>query len=165
MSITFKCEHCHKEVKAPDAAGGKRGKCPFCGGSTYIPSPVAEEDLLDLAPDDDELRRIEEQKRKLYELEHDLIAHNKGEPSAPLDQKENLDSDDLHHFAINYVLEMARGNIEAADLQLRELKKFGLLGAKAVEEIISGKVEEPALDAIPRRTKDLYLSTLKSKLR
>ena len=53
MTIAFRCSHCHKDVQAPDAAAGKRGKCPFCGQSNYVPAPVAPADELDLAPVDE----------------------------------------------------------------------------------------------------------------
>lgn len=58
MAIEFHCEHCNHVIKAPDDAGGRTGKCPFCHNPTYIPRP-AEKDELDLAPLDegDESRR------------------------------------------------------------------------------------------------------------
>ena len=39
MAITLHCESCKKKINAPDTAGGKWGKCPFCGHKCYIPSP------------------------------------------------------------------------------------------------------------------------------
>jgi phage FluMu protein Com len=166
MSITFRCEHCNKEVKAPDAAGGKRGKCPFCGQSNYIPSPVSEADILDLAPEDpQEERRRAEKLKALYQKEHDLIAQSGASPAVPLEHKEQVTSDDLHHFVINYCLAMARGNIEAADLQLTQLRKFGALSARAVEDIAGGKVREPELEKIPRLSRGKYLNILRERLK
>ena len=37
MAIKFTCSQCGKTVKAPDAAGGKRGKCPYCGEKMLVP--------------------------------------------------------------------------------------------------------------------------------
>ena len=47
MTINFECGACGRTIEAPDAAGGKRGKCPYCGQSNDIPRPPAEAgDLL-----------------------------------------------------------------------------------------------------------------------
>lgn len=166
MGITFRCEFCHKEVKAPDAAGGKRGKCPFCERSTYIPSPVSEEDVLPLAPlDEAEERHRQEQIDALYQQEHDLLAQTGHSPHEPLEHRENLTSGDLHHFAINYVLEMARGNIEGADVQALNLRRFGALGVQAVDDLIGEKIREPALEALSKRIRASFLAELRAKLR
>ena len=166
MGITFQCEHCHKEVKAPDDAGGKRGKCPFCHQSTYIPSPVSEEDILPLAEPSEEEERAEKARvQALYQQEHDLLAQTGSGPVMPLEQREELTAADLHHFVINFCLEMARDNVDNADAEAAKLRKFGPLGLKALEEIASGKVREPALDAIARRLRELYLNTLCARLK
>jgi phage FluMu protein Com len=166
MSITFRCEHCHKEVKAPDAAGGKRGKCPYCHQSTYIPSPVSEEDILPLAEPTEEEERAEKARiQALYQQEHDLLAQTGSAPVTPLEHREELTTADLHHFVINFCLEMARDRAEAADAEAAKLRKFGPLGLKALEEIASGNVREPALDAIPRRPREVYLNTLRGRLK
>jgi len=165
MSITFRCEHCHKEVKAPDNAGGRRAKCPFCHQSTYIPSPVSDEDVLPLAPiDEEEERREKEKIQALYEQEHDLLAETGSGPQPPLEHREDLTPGDLHHFVVNFCLEMARGNTEAAEDQAERLSKFGQVALEAVEELASGKVHEPALDALDRRTRQQLFNSLRGKL-
>ncbi|GAH74552.1 unnamed protein product, partial [marine sediment metagenome] len=144
MSITFRCEYCHKEIKAPDSAGGKRGKCPYCQQSTYIPSPVSEDEILPLAEvDEEQEQRDKEKVQELYAQEHDLLAQTGSAPMPPLEHREDLSTADLHHFVINFCLEMARDNVEAADAEAAKLRKFGPLGVKALEEIAAGKVHEP----------------------
>ena len=58
MSIELHCPNCNKGIRAPDDAGGKRGLCPSCKQSVYIPSPAAEEDIIPMAAIDeaDQLR-------------------------------------------------------------------------------------------------------------
>jgi hypothetical protein len=166
VSITFRCQYCHKEVKAPDTAGGKRGKCPFCGQGTYIPSPVAEEDLLPVAPLDEKEERLrQEQINALYQQERELIALGAKGPIEPLEEREDLTSADLHHFVINYCLEMARDNVEGAGVQLAKLRQFGALGLEAVDDLAGGKVHEPPLDALPKRVRASFLAELRAKLR
>jgi len=40
MPIEFPCPTCHQQVRTPDAAAGKKGKCPNCGTLVMIPAPV-----------------------------------------------------------------------------------------------------------------------------
>jgi len=166
MSITFHCQHCHKEVKAPDEAGGKRGKCPFCGQSNYIPAPVSEEDILPIKPlDEEEERRRRQQIEELVRSEEDILAQIGDNPLPPLDQREDMTSEDLHPLVVNYCLDMARSNLEAAEEHLTKLKRFGYLGRKAVEDFITGRASEPALGAIGKRVREGFLKQLSRELR
>ncbi len=164
MSITFQCEHCRKEVKAPDAAAGKRGKCPFCGQSNYIPSPTSGE-ALPLAPiDDEEERRREEEAHRLLNQEKALLSDRGAEADEPLEHREDLAPEDVHHFVVNYCLDMANSNLQRAPAHVRRLKEFGALGVTAVDEFLKGNVEEPALKAIPERVLRGFLKQLRDQL-
>ena len=48
MPIKVTCS-CGKTLTAPDAAAGKRAKCPGCGQVITIPAPVQEAELFDVA--------------------------------------------------------------------------------------------------------------------
>ena len=165
MTLTFKCEHCHKKVSAPDSVGGKRGKCPFCKESTYIPIPVSDDDILDMAPLDDEeelsRRKLESE---LWAQDRDLIAHSGGGDPVPLREREDLSSDDLHHFVINYCLDMAAGNLDRAHKHADALKEFGKPGVEAVKyfQIVQGN--EPALANIPPPVVQGFLKDLIDRL-
>ncbi len=54
MSIELHCPQCQKLIRAPDTAGGKHGKCPYCQHKVYIPMPPDEDDEISLAPIDEE---------------------------------------------------------------------------------------------------------------
>jgi len=150
MTITFRCEHCHKEVDAPDSAAGKRGKCPFCQQTTYIPLPVSEDEVLDLAPvDEEEERRRQEEIEALRQQERDLIAEIGGEAAVPLEHREDLAPEDLYHFVVNYCLDMASGKLDRARVDATRLGEFGSLGREAVRDFQNQRVTEPALDQIP----------------
>jgi len=166
MSIIFHCQHCHKEVKAPDEAGGKRGKCPFCGQSNYIPAPVKEEEILAIQPlDENEEHRRQEQIEELVKSEEDILAQTGENPKPPLDQREDVTSEDLHHLVVNYCLDMARSSLDSAGEHVKELKRFGYLGRKAVEDFLTGRASEPALDAITKRVREGFLKQLSRELR
>ncbi len=49
MPIQVTCASCHGMFNAPDSAGGKRAKCPTCGGVIQIPSPVQVREVVSTA--------------------------------------------------------------------------------------------------------------------
>ena len=165
MPIKFKCHNCHNEVTAPDSAAGKKGKCPFCSHTNEIPAPVDEDDLIPLAPiDDEEEARARAQRQALYEQEKALLEETGGPPPVPLEDREDLASEDLHHFVVNYCLDLANGKLAQADEHVAQLNRYGELGAQAVEDFISGTATEPALDHIPRPVIQGFLKQLKGQL-
>lgn len=166
MSISFPCEHCHKVIKAPDSAGGKRGKCPFCHQSTYIPMPLSDNDVLPLADDEEDLKREQAEAKKLREQEHKLMAEmGSAPPAEPLEGRENLKPDDVHHFVVNFCIDMAEGNLIRAEKYVADLKKFGQPGRQAVEDFLSGAAKEEALKAIAPAVLKGFLNDLRDKLK
>jgi len=165
MGIQFHCEHCRKEIKAPDAAGGRRGKCPYCGGSCYIPSPVAEDELLPLAPlDESDERRRQQEVQHLINQERAILAEIGGHPQAPPEPHE-LKPDDLHHLVVNYCLDMGNGHLTRARKHVEDLRKHGTMGSEALTDFLTGKVKEPALANLPPRVLQGFLTQLRADLR
>jgi phage FluMu protein Com len=166
MPISFRCEHCGKKIEAPDAAGGKRGKCPYCKGSCYIPSPAAEEEVLDLAPEDDSAER----KRKaeldaLHRQERALIAEMTGETAGPAaEAAEASTPDDFHGAVVQYCLDLAKGDLTGAGNRVTEMRRLKRTAVAAVDDFLTGKVKEPALNAIPAPVWQGFLKQLKSEL-
>lgn len=168
MSISFRCERCHKDVKAPDAAAGKRGKCPFCGETTYIPLPVSDDELLPLAPiDEAEERRLAEERKALHQQAKELLAEDGSGPEVPLEHKDaaNVTSGDLHHFVINFCIDLAEGQLDRAETYIPRLRKYGPKGREAIDDFLSGRVLEPALDRIPGRVLQGFLAQLRDRVR
>ena len=165
MSITIKCDGCQKEIKAPDAAAGKRGKCPYCGHSCYIPVPVSEDDLLPLAPDDEEEERKREQELRAQARE--LLAEMGGTSGPSVDEKEphHVPAEELYHFVVNYCMDMASGKLERAETHVARLKRHGYTGLQAVEDFLTGRAEEEAMKIIPKPVLTAYLNQLTQKLR
>ena len=166
MGIDFQCEHCRKKVNAPDTAAGKRGKCPFCGRSSYIPAPISEDDLLPLAPlDEEEERRRQAELSNLYRQEEALLSETRaGEEFLPLEFREEIAARDLYHFVVNYCLAMADSNTELARTHSRQLRQFGAPGVQAVDDFISGTALEPALEAVPARLLSGFLKSLRKEI-
>jgi len=83
MSIELHCPECQKLIRAPDSAGGKRGKCPYCKRTVYIPSPPDETEEIALAPLDDEEVKREAALRKeaiQYAAAVDHVTEDAGTP-------------------------------------------------------------------------------------
>ena len=165
MPIKFQCHNCHNEVTAPDAAAGKKGKCPFCSHTNEIPAPIPDEDLIPLAPiDEEEEQRTRQEIHALYELEASLLDEARPPPPIPLDQQKDITSDDLRHFVVNYCLDLADGKLERAETHVEQLKRYGRLGGQAVEDFISGSATDPALDQVPRPVIQGFLKQLKGQI-
>ncbi len=168
MTIIFNCESCGKEIKAPDGTEGKKGKCHFCGVNIKIPSPpveLDEEGLIPLAPiDEEEERHYKETLDKIVKQEHDVIAESGGELRPTMPDPENFTSEELHHFVVNYCLNMSNSKLDIAALEVAKLKKYGPEGLQAVEDFIDGSAFELALDVIPANLLKGFLAKLKAKL-
>jgi hypothetical protein len=168
MPITFNCTKCYKEVTAPDAAAGKKGKCPFCGQPNDIPLPEPREDddLIPLAPmDEQEERRAAEELRRLREQERELLGELVGdETNVPLEHRDDLTSEDLHHFVVNYCIDMAEGRLPRAEQQVQNLRKYRPLAVDAVNDFLGGEVKEDSLRSIPAPVIQAFLNQLKDKV-
>ena len=166
MSITFRCEKCHKTIEAPDSAAGRRGKCPRCGQSSYIPSPVSTDEIIPLVPlDESEERRRRGEIQALIDQERDLLHEVGGGPQVPLEHKEDLSSADLHHFVVNYCMDMFNGDLERAGATVQKMQQFRLTAIEAVEDFETRKAGEMSLDVIPRRVLEGFLKELKQRLK
>jgi hypothetical protein len=170
MTISFECEHCGKEVKAPDESAGRRGKCPFCHQSNYIPDPNVQ-DEIPLAPvDEEEERAIKEEERRLQEAERALIAETGGDlppetGGSTTHSSEKVSPDELYHHVVNYCVEMSSSNLEKAQESADRLKQHGYDGLQAVDDFITGKALEPALDPIPTKLCRGFLEKLRNEVR
>ncbi len=164
MSIKFPCEHCGKQVEAPDAAGGKRGKCPYCKGSNYIPAPIADDDLYALTPEAESKPSAEE--AALRAQDQALMAEVGGgdEDDPPLEQREDVGAEDVQHLVVNYCLDIAASKLERAETHVAELRKVPGPAKEAIGAFVSGQVLEPALDSIPAPVLQAFLQQLKAAL-
>ena len=175
MPIKFNCPECGKNINAPDAAAGKRGKCPHCSKVVNIPvpppPPAEEEDdgLIPLAPiDEEEERKLDEERKSLFEQEKTLLGDASGDDpagKAPLEHREDIEARDLHHFVVNYLLDMFDGNLPRANMHSEKLRGFGFKGIEAVDDFAEGRVEEPALERIPEPIRQGFLRELKDRVK
>jgi hypothetical protein len=169
MSINFNCEKCGKRIVAPDEAGGRRGRCPYCQASNYIPSPIKDDEIYDLAPEDDEAeakrqRELEEVRRQSRALLSEMGNPELAAGSQSMEMREDLKPEELHVYIINFCLDMANSKLDRAKTHVAELKKVKRMARAEVDRFISGDVLEPSLDAIPAKIRMGFLNQLKSAL-
>ena len=159
MSITFKCEHCGRKIEAPDAAGGKWGKCPGCKNKVYVPSKAAEDDgELRLAPldaDDEKKKRelLAETIRLRQEILKETEAPEEGvQPKREQnEQKPGVLSDaELEIGIISYLRQMADGELEEAERTAKSLIPSGNRTVKILERIALSEIPEPEIADIPQ---------------
>lgn len=167
-TISFPCGSCGKDVQAPVSAAGKQGKCPHCGQRNRVPEPTPaeeDEDLLPLAPlDEEEERRRREELDRIFRQEQILLGEDAEEVSTPLNQRDQISTEDLHPFVVNYCLDLAGSNLERAETHVERLRRYGSIGKEAVAEFLDGKATEPALDKLPTRLVRGFLTQLRDEL-
>jgi len=175
MSIELHCPKCSNLIKAPDNAGGKHGKCPYCQNKVYVPMPADQVEEIPLAPIDQEAEQREEQMR----AESARYAANVGHalevpPSAdtggfggdsavglPLDAGEVVD---VAERVEQFVYAMRDSKLDEADRIVADLKRDATKAADYVDGIMVDPTP-PDFDDMPKPLVQGFLKTLKSRLK
>lgn len=174
MPIEFHCPRCNKLIRAPDDAGGRHGKCPYCKESVYIPTPPEEIEEIPLAPIS---REAEEEERRLLEETRRLTAaldreeppkYDTAEPASaaagsalPLPREEEADIPDL---VVDYLLAMAGSEIGRADGAVRQLRRHAPQARTHLKRLLAGKLPPPDLGTVPDAVYKGFLRTLLEQL-
>lgn len=173
MGISFHCEHCGRKIEAPDAAGGKWGKCPACHNKVYVPANTPPDDELRLAPIDTE----EERKRKKMAAEVDRLRETildekdipeegavpKNQPAAP--EPGGLSDAELTTFIIAYLRQMADGELDLAGQTAKTILANGQKAIRPLERIALSEIPEPEIADIPQQVLSGLIKGLRSRIR
>jgi len=173
MSIDLHCPGCQKLIRAPDNAGGRHGKCPYCGRKVYIPMPENEVELFDIAePDEDEARQ-EEQLRRESTAYAAGLAHAEGQIPATADEGMGGDAPrrpevpgeviDIAAEVEMFLAAMRDSQLDQADAAVARLKRSA---HRAKDYIESAMVDEipPQIDGVPPPVMKGFLKTLLGRL-
>ena len=165
MTISYNCEHCGKKIEALDAEGGKRGKCPFCHGSNYVPAPIDYEELFDLAPEADDERTKAEQ-AEVSRLKGELVSElgPADDINPPLEQRTDIKIEDLYPYVVNYCLDMSRSKLDGLRVHVVELRRYRGMAKSAVDDFLNGKTKETALNHIHPKVLQAFMLQLKKEL-
>lgn len=166
MSIQFHCEHCNKEIKAPDTAGGRRGKCPACHKMVYVPSPESDEELK-LAPLDTSSR---DRERELMAETHRLTQDILKEREIPDGPRESggavyeMSDNELRKSVIAYLRQLAEGDLDEAETTGNLITPFASRVTHILDEIALSDMPEPELADISQQLLSQAIRALRAKM-
>ena len=156
MAIEFHCDHCGKLVKTSDEHAGKRGKCPHCHQSVYIPTPPEEIEPLRLAPVDEGEER---ERQRLLEESREIAIKLRDERDVPPEVvKTPLPepvgdmrlSHDMEQLVTDYVLAMAAGKLTEAEELAKEIRANRILADEFIQRLTMDELPPARLAKIPR---------------
>ena len=153
MSINFHCESCKKKIKAPDATGGKWGKCPHCGHRCYIPLPPEPEgaEKLKLAPiDEAEESKYGEMMRETYSITKDILNETAVDdsPDDPV-AAAGAAQKKLIKEIIVYLRQMADGELLQAEQTVEKIRPMKDTAIVILEKMTRTEQPEPELADLP----------------
>ena len=164
MPITLHCESCKKKITAPDNAGGKWGKCPFCNHRCYIPMPESpDEEELKLAPlDESEEKKYEKMMKETFNITESLL-HVKEEPEEPSPSKSN--EKELTAQIIKYLRFMADGSLDEAHSIAEKIIVYKATARTILDNILKSKQPGPQLQDMPKKVLDRYIKDMLTRMR
>jgi hypothetical protein len=172
VTIELKCEKCGKTVRAPREGAGRRGKCPYCDASVYIPTPedelqelpLAEESEADLHHEkalQDERRRIE----RAWQRERAPADDDSRQPPARASSRPAASSGEgIEATVLAYMLALRDSNLTAADDALAVLLKRRPEARQVVQNLASDQIPPPELAGVPNAVYQGFLKNLISQL-
>ena len=169
MSIELHCQQCQKLIRAPDNAGGKRGKCPYCGNNVYIPTPSDGSEEIGIAPiDQEEERRAEELRREAIQyaarVDHATDAGKADDRSAgagvPQPPGEVVD---LNAEVETFVVAMRDSKLDEADAAAARLKRTGTRARDHVQGLLMDQMPLQ-VEGVPDPVVRGFLKALVSRL-
>ncbi len=173
MPIELHCPQCEKLIRAPDNAGGKHGKCPYCDTKVYIPVPFADNDLLALAPvDEEEERRAEKERQEAlrYTTTMDKDADLKvvpDEPPAARGPARRPEAPgeviEVGELVESFIIAMRDSKLDEADRIARQLKRAGARARDHVEGMLLDPTPPP-IEGVPRPLVQGFLKALLERL-
>jgi len=174
VSIELHCDHCSKLIRAPDEAAGRRGKCPYCHQSVYIPSPPEAIEEIPLSPVDEggeqEQKRLTEEMRR---TQRELLAEHRPPPdrAVPVSRESAMpetirdEGDSVEDMVVDYLLLMRESQLVEAEAVLADLLKQKAAARAVVERLSTDAVPPEALAGIPAAVYHGFLKNLRSQLK
>ena len=171
MTIELHCPICQKLIKAPDDAGGKRGKCPYCKNLIYLPSVSAEdEEEVSLAPlDETDAEREAQLKAEAAAYSADLSRHTGKDAEGPASAAEAAPAPpgevtDLEGLVERYVLAMRDSELDTAEEIIRKLRRV----RHRTRDYVQGRVVDemaPPIGDVPEPLVKGFLKSLLDRMK
>jgi len=164
--IQFHCEHCGRQVKTAREHAGKRGKCPHCHQSVYIPTPSDEIEPLPLAPlDADAEAEARRRQQEAIELARALQEEDVGRGPQGTAADESADAGatraEVENLVIDYVLAMSAGKLERAEELAGRIRGRMSQAREFIQRITMDELPPQRLAHIPRPLLNGFLKQLR----
>lgn len=171
MPIEFHCEHCRQVIRAPDEAAGKKGRCPKCQQTVYIPLPAAESGEIPLAPlDPEDARRQQESERERRQIERALWRDKAtpgegGRPQRPAaGGAAPGPAADPRKLVAEYLAALANGQLETAERCAAALSQVKARAMEVIEALSTNEQMAGDFPKLPRPVLMGFLKQLRSQL-
>lgn len=167
MSIDLHCPKCGKLIRAPDNAGGKHGKCPYCKESVYVPTPPEEVEEIGIAPiDEAEEQRLAEERRRAIEY---ITAVDHGTDTRGIidGNDPSTSAGEVIDIAANvemFIVAMRDSKFDDADEAVADLKRTGARGRDYVQGLTVDEMP-PEVEDVPPPVVQGFLKTLLTRLK
>jgi len=170
MTTELHCPGCSKLIRAPDGAGGKKGKCPYCGRMVYIPMPESEIDAIPIAPIDEneearDARMRQESTAYIAAIDHvgERDTGGAGPGTDATQRVAPVEPVDVADEVMRFMLAMRDSELDLADQCVKRLARARSKSAEYVNGLM--------LDELPLRVENVppplvqgFLKTLLSRL-
>lgn len=181
MAIEFHCNHCGRLVRAPDEAGGKKGKCPTCQNILWVPMPDNAVEEFDLAPvDEQEERKKRQMEEQARATERQLLKEKQAAAEGATPSRSEADrpsppppppvmgaaetAEDMEFLVVEWVRSMADGDLGDADRSMMQLQKNKAASKQAAQKIALIEPPPPGLQDVPRPVLNRYFKMLRDQL-
>ena len=174
MGIEFHCTHCNKLIRAPGEAGGKRGKCPYCKQSVYIPTPPEELEEIPVAPLDDagerHRRQLDEEMRRMQQaLQKEDQEPAEGAQAPPIGAGAAMPlpavgAAGLEALIVDYVRAMQESRLEVAEGIARQVQNQAKPARKLLQQWLMDEIPPAELQNVPPALFQGFLRTLLERI-
>jgi hypothetical protein len=174
MVIEFRCHHCNNMVRAPDDAGGRMGRCPYCQNQVYIATPADQLEELDLAPVDEQERAQQRALERETEELMERIREDKPAPGdadvgrqdggAPAGADAGARRSTVEELVITYLAAMKNANLSGAEQVVSRLSGSADEAKNAAERIAADPLPPPELADVPPNVMRGFIKQLLARL-
>ncbi len=168
--IRVTCEHCNHSIKAPREAAGRRGKCPHCHNSVYIPTPESELDEIPLELEDEQTHsEAQRLQKEAAEVAAALRRETKDAPQptaipqqdSPAPQATALNATEIDELIIRYLLAMQVSELDRAEALTAKLKGAARQAKSKIQQMM---VDSMRPEAVRSMADGLYQGFLRKLL-
>ncbi len=167
MPIKLHCDHCGKEIKAPDTAGGKWGKCPACRNKLYVPLPAADDEELKIAPlDESEVQKQQQLMAETFRLTRDILQEqNTPEPpAAPGTPAPEISEQQLTEYIVRYLRQMVDGRLDEAQRTAERIVPHRRKATVILDQFAKSDAPDPELEDIPKQVLSGFIRNLRTRI-